>query len=1328
MSNYGLFLEHFGACIAQRKSAEDQLQQLAAGPEPDQIALQNRIAAALENQALEVERQHIEYETVVHEVTEHFQLELANLRKSHESLESSIRSEAERAISDLVGQREESDWVINSVLDDSSDDSPVRDFEKFLAGINKSTTELVDLRSSLAERAAKHFEKQGWVPPPPAGPGLHYKNREKALAAFQQAVADGEQSLQTAQGLLLPKLFAGFRGLAVFITLAALVTIPLYQFVDPVIAGMNGPRLQANWIGVSSIGGAIGGLLVTVMLYSLGAMRQSELLHKLEQDLELARWSERCWNAFAEDEIQRREKRMATEQRRIQKERQSKLKRFESALLAGQAEIEAACDRKLKLEAEKYGAERNRGIVAHEQQLAKIQAEHQRLDQETERRWEGELSLLQAELQRQQSAQSRTYAEQWSRLKSHWEEETRQFFKAVSTIQRVDLQVNPPWELVASGEWQPAVAMPPGIRFGTLNIDLRNWPAGISTDVRLEPKLTTFQLPAEVAFPQQTSTLLKSSGHEARQQAIAALQTMMLRMLLLIPPGKLRFTLIDPISLGESFGGFMHLADYDELMVTNRIWTESGQIEARLADLTEHMENVFQTYLRNEFQTIEEYNASAGEVAEPYHILVISDFPTKFSEIAARRLVSIINSGPRCGVYTWLNLDPQKPLPNNFQLSDIAPHVTAFEWKENGFHATEAALAPWPIVIDSPPDPQHFTSIVKMVGEASKDARRVEVSFNRIAPDEHEIWSRDSRYELEIPLGRAGATKLQSMRLGKGTSQHMLVAGKTGSGKSTFLHILITNLALYYGPSEVNFFLIDFKKGVEFKDYATSHLPHAQVIAIESDREFGVSALQRLDEILQERGELFRRHGVQDIAGFRNSNPNTSLPRILLIVDEFQEFFIEDDKLSQTAAQLLDRLVRQGRAFGVHVILGSQTLGGAYSLARTTLGQVAVRVALQCSEADAHLILSEENTAARLLTRPGEAIYNDANGMAEGNHPFQIGWLSEQERRDYLKIMNARADKLKLPKNSPIVFEGNLPSDIRLNRAVQELVEAFSQRETPVTAPTIWLGDAVEIQPSTAITFHRQSGSQLLIVGQDAEAAAGILRIAAITLAASLAPTASAPSLYVFDGNPPDTIEAEQWVSLIDELPVAASRVVPREALTVLEQLDAELQRRSENPDGQHAPLFVLIDNIAKFRDLRKADDDFGIGSFGGSSIPVPPDPGKLFSNLLVEGPLHGMHCIIWCDSYSNVERCFSRHTLKELELRVALQMNPADSSNLIDTPAASRLGTHRALLYREETGQTEKFRPYGVPQAAWIRETGQTMRQGPQIEYATDLEEFSIL
>ena len=138
---------------------------------------------------------------------------------------------------------------------------------------------------------------------------------------------------------------------------------------------------------------------------------------------------------------------------------------------------------------------------------------------------------------------------------------------------------------------------------------------------------------------------------------------------------------------------------------------------------------------------------------------------------------------------------------------------------------------------------------------------------------------------------------------------------------------MITNLALWYSPEQVELYLIDFKKGVEFKTYATYDLPHARAIAVESDREFGLSVLQRIDGELTRRGELFRKLGVQDLGAYRLTADAAPMPRTLLVIDEFQEFFSEDDKLAQEAGLLLDRLVRQGRAFGIHVLLGSQTIG-----------------------------------------------------------------------------------------------------------------------------------------------------------------------------------------------------------------------------------------------------------------------------------------------------------------------------------------------------------------------------------------------------------------
>src|SRR5262249_13639789 len=178
-----------------------------------------------------------------------------------------------------------------------------------------------------------------------------------------------------------------------------------------------------------------------------------------------------------------------------------------------------------------------------------------------------------------------------------------------------------------------------------------------------------------------------------------------------------------------------------------------------------------------------------------------------------------------------------------------------------------------------------------------------------------------------------------------------------------------------------------------------------------------------------------------DLAGYRNATQGNGqpgerppMPRILLVVDEFQEFFVEDDKLAQEASLLLDRLVRQGRAFGMHILLGSQTLGGAYSLARTTIDQMAVRIALQCSEADAHLILSRDNTEARLLSRPGEAIYNSANGLLEGNSFFQVVWLNDEQRDERLSDLTNFGNRRGLKRAEPlIVFEGNVAADMRNN-------------------------------------------------------------------------------------------------------------------------------------------------------------------------------------------------------------------------------------------------------------------------------------------------------
>ena len=899
----------------------------------------------------------------------------------------------------------------------------------------------------------------------------------------------------------------------------------------------------------------------------------------------------------------------------------------------------------------------------------------------------------------------------WEKLSADWHAGLAEIGDVCKRLIDFGTQRFPSWQAVAKPDYPLPTQVPPGVRFGEFDVDLYAVPDGMPFDPKLNPAdPLKAAVPAYLPFPDNCSVLLKAQD-EGRPAAVNALQSMMLRFLTGLPPGKVRFTIIDPVGLGENFAAFMHLADHDEKLVTSRIWTEPPHVEQRLADLTEHMENVIQKYLRNQYKSIEEYNQAAGEVAEPYRVLVIANFPTNFTPDAARRLISIMSSGPACGVCTLVSVDTRATMPRDFRLADLEQVSFNLKWSDGGFKPSDPDLAAFPLTTDAPPSPDAIAGVVRRVGKGSVEAARVEVPFEYIMPPADKVWSASAARGFDVPIGRAGATRRQVLSLGKGTAQHALVAGKTGSGKSTLLHALITNLALTYGPDEAELYLIDFKKGVEFKAYAQHQLPHARVVAIESEREFGLSVLQRLDGILRERGDAFRDAGVNDLAGYRDwitthpQSPPTEVggqaPRILLIVDEFQEFFTEDDKLAQEAALLLDRLVRQGRAFGVHVLLGSQTLGGAYSLARSTIDQMAVRIALQCSEADAQLILSKDNTAARLLNRPGEAIYNDANGRVEGNDPFQVVWLDEDRREELLSSLHGRGNGKQYP--PPLVFEGSTNADITRNDHLAKII-ATPADQLPQTPPTAWLGEAIAIKDPTAAVFRPQSAANLLLLGQHEEAALGLISASLAALSARL--RSNGKTFTVIDGTPDDSEHADFLRNAATALGLSDA-VVDRSGLaSAVNEVAAEFTRRQNGESADRAPRFLVIHGLQRLRELRKPEEEFGFGRKGERQA----TPGEQFAAIIRDGPPLGVHVICWCDTLTNLQRALDRQALRDFALRVLFQMSPADSSNLIDTPAASRLGRNRALYVEEGTERPEKFRPYGLPAMSWLRKVGEQL------------------
>lgn len=857
------------------------------------------------------------------------------------------------------------------------------------------------------------------------------------------------------------------------------------------------------------------------------------------------------------------------------------------------------------------------------------------------------------------------------------------------------------WDQREWENWESPREFPLSVPFGTLKIDLRALTAHVPQQLQIPQ---SFTIPAVLAFPERGSLLIETD-HANRPHAISIATMVMSRLLTHLPAGRAKFTIIDPVGLGQSFAGFMHLADHDESLVGARIWTETEHIEQRLADLTEHMETVIQKYLRNEYQTIDQYNAQAGELAEPVRFLVIADFPVGFEQDSLRRLASIATSGARCGVYTIIIRDTRQQLPAGSHFEELVARSIHLRLKESETNWVDEVFSKFPLTLDPTPDEKTLTVLMDRVGRAARKAKRVEVPFETIAPKAEEFWSRSSREELRVSIGKSGATRLQPLRLGVGVAQHALIAGKTGSGKSNLMHTIVTNLAMWYSPDEVEFYLIDFKKGVEFKAYVSRHLPHARAIAVESDREFGLSVLQRVDAELTTRGEMFRAAGVQEISSYR-AQTQLRLPRTLLLIDEFQEFFSEDDKLSQEASVLLDRLVRQGRAFGVHVVLGSQTIGGASSLPRSTIGQMAVRIALQCSEADSQLILGDSNSAARLLSRPGEAIYNDAGGLVEANSPFQIAFLPDEQRDRHLHAVEqhaAAAEKLLI--SPSVVFEGNAPAEVTKNTQLAELLAHPSWDRQPHAA-SAWIGEPVSIKDPTSIVFRRQSGANALLVGQHDELALAVMSSIMISLATQHAPGAA--RFVIMDGTPADSPLAEVLQRTAAALPHVSKNVSYREVDQVLADLAAELDIRSAVSDAVHEAIFLFAFAVQRYRSLRKQEESFSFSSGEDDK----PKTDKIFARLITDGPSLGIHVITWADTAVTLDRTFDRGVLREFDQRVLFQMSATDSSNLIDSPLANKLGTFRALAYSEEMGTVEKFRPYALPSQPWLQHVRKLLGQ----------------
>ncbi|MFO1065586.1 MAG: FtsK/SpoIIIE domain-containing protein [Pirellulales bacterium] len=955
----------------------------------------------------------------------------------------------------------------------------------------------------------------------------------------------------------------------------------------------------------------------------------------------------------------------------------------------------------------------NRIRIHAEEETAAAKQQLTRNLQDTEQIWSGKLQ--QAELQQQTLLESKTKqfteeqdqllhrinltglggsyrlrvglekAHQWMKRDRSWSDE---FF--------------PTWDRLATDDGWPSVMTHPVLPLGS---------ASISSKLPRElESITGEELVSRIhfePFDDQYLTITADPNHPTVKQLIKSL---LLRALSVLPAGKTQVCVVDPPGLGRDYGWLMHLADYNPDLVSHRVWTQPVHIAKQLGLLAQSAENFIQQSLRNVYATIEEYNRDAGPLAEPFRILVWTAFPAGLDDQSWKSLQSLLDTGARCGIIPILIIDPAQSwdvLDREEFIKRRGVHLTLDE--SGNLRINRPALADLSITPAEAPAEPLDQEIVHKIGRKALLASRVEVPLSGIAPKEPDWWKGDSSGCFEIPIGQSGVGRVQSLKLGVGTAQHAIIAGKTGSGKSTMLHAIITSAAVKYSPERLRLVLLDFKKGVEFQSYAQAELPHADIIGIESHREFGLSALEYVDQCMQNRGEMFRKAGVQDLPSWNLIKPDQQLPRMLIVIDEFQELFVEDDKLSNQVSLILDRIVRQGRSFGVHAVLSSQTLAGAYTLARTTMGQMGVRIALQCDAADAQIIFADDNPAAARLNHPGQAVYNDQGGRIEGNQPMQIGWLGKSEMMDWLGKLPSGYRNADLSTNilgRAVVYDGNRPAAWD-GTAVRRAVDAARTQLNPDACWCV-LGESVAISPAITFPITEQAGRNMLLVGTEERQAAAVMLSIAGTFATQYR-AEKAPHIYCVQAAKPTDASCLSLTTRLKSLDCDISTTDVRGADGLIGELHSVLKTRMDNSDAhaEWAPSLLILVNIGRLRSLRP-EDEFGLGSFGESK----QTPDKQLEELLREGPSHRIHTLIYGENANTIARWLSRQAMRELEVRLLMQMSANDSTHLVDSVAASHLGTNVMMLHDDATSTESRFRPYAFDSLGDFRNLSEATRQ----------------
>ena len=828
----------------------------------------------------------------------------------------------------------------------------------------------------------------------------------------------------------------------------------------------------------------------------------------------------------------------------------------------------------------------------------------------------------------------------------------------------------------------------------------------------------------EIPYAQRLSdgiSILMRYSPAERSRVQSLIQPLLLKLFMSFPAGKLEATMIDPLELGASFSDIPKLAEgpNSARIIDTKIWSKEKDIENAIATLRQRLENMTQAYGGDHISRLKK---------EVVRALAITDFPVGFNDTALKDLHAIVRNSASLGVCVLICANDQEleklKQRNGTLVAEIAQSVV--ETKANGNR----------LMLVGGENDRLFLHLDDMTDVFKNKGKIIAIISNAIEHSQLKVEHFDSMYkediydsnnwftgnhdEIAIPLGIKGANTIVKMVLGRGggsTEHHALIAGQTGAGKSTLLHTLIMSTLISYSPDEVQMYLLDFKEGVEFSAYTRYRLPSLRVVAINSEREFGLTVLKELCTELETRTKHFTRYGVSDINGYVKLSDVPKVPKLLLIFDEVQELFRsrnESDSISAECLSCLNKLVMQGRAMGIHVILACQDFHNCSGL-EAYFSQMAIRIAVKGSEEGAASILNADNAGIRTLQNQpaGAAIYNGGGGVESANNFFQVSYINEDERLDLLTRLDAYYSD---PDVAPLyedqhtrVLLTNAEDNIHncFNKLILEGADSIEHLGASKDGYGLLLGQGFGKKSIFMPELRKKDRDNLLVVSKDEKIALSLFELSAMgVLYEELHTNADKANalVYIVDLFADELADGECDFDYLEaQFPQQIKVAKVGDAEELITSLYDTIVGRSEGTLPSDERIFLMFFGINRARRLRTGriyEDDRD-----GELSPI-----EKLQKIIAIGPKYGINSIVWGESVRSIELMLGDRYDSMFDKRIAYGLDE-DSMDLLVAESESKSLRGKTAVYMDIAKDVKNthFRPYDVPAKVWVERYAET-------------------